>query len=121
MQADKGVTNVVGFLHSAFMKAIAVVAGLAMLTTSTHAKEAALTPDLVIVNATVRTMDEKNPTATALAIYGNQIVVVGKSEEVRALAGKSTRIIDAGKKLVLPGFNDSHVHFLMGGYSLSNV
>ena len=48
MQADKGVTNVVGFLHSAFMKAIAVAAGLAMLTTSTQAKEAPLTPDIVI-------------------------------------------------------------------------
>src|SRR6185312_1099468 len=40
---------------------------------------------------------------------------------IRQLAGKKTRIVDAGKRLVLPGFNDSHVHFLMGGFQLSNV
>ena len=120
MQADKGVTNVVGFLHCAFMKAIAAVAGLAMLTHSLYAREG-LTPDLVIVNARVHTMDTKNPTASAVAIYRNEIVAVGNTDEIRALAGKTTRVIDAGKKLVLPGFNDSHTHFLMGGYSLSNV
>jgi predicted amidohydrolase YtcJ len=121
MQADKGVTKCSGFLNSAFMKAIVAAAGLAMLTLSTHAKEAAITPDIVIANATVRTMDDKNPKATALAIYRNHIITVGESDQVRAMAGSKTRVIDAGKKLVLPGFNDSHVHFLMGGYSLSNV
>ncbi len=61
------------------------------------------------------------PSAEALAIYGNKIVAVGATKEIRALAGNKTRVIDANGKLVLPGFNDSHVHFLMGGFSLSNV
>lgn len=103
------------------MKAIAVAAGLAMLTNTSHAKDSTLIPDLVIVNANVRTMDDKNPKASAVAIYQNKIVAVGETDQIRALAGKQTRVIDAGKKLVLPGFNDSHTHFLMGGYSLSNV
>ena len=81
----------------------------------------AISPDLVIVNAVVRTMDSTVPQAEAVAIFGNKIAAVGTSKEIRALAGKQTRVIDAGGKLVLPGFNDSHVHFLMGGYSLSNV
>ena len=80
-----------------------------------------LTPQIAIVNAVVRTMDETKPRAEAVAIYGNKIVAVGSSAEIRALAGNKMRIIDAGGKLVLPGFNDSHVHFLNGGLSLSNV
>lgn len=80
-----------------------------------------LTPDLVIVNATIRTMDDKHPRANALAVLGNRIVAVGQTRAIRPLAGRNTRVIDAGKKLVLPGFNDAHVHFLCGGFSRSQV
>src|SRR5437660_7928947 len=82
---------------------------------------ASLNPDIVIVNAVIHTMDEKAPRAEALAISDNRIAAVGSTAEIRALAGKTTRTIDAGGKLVRPGFNDAHVHFLMGGFSLSNV
>ena len=61
------------------------------------------------------------PTAEAVAIYGNRIVAVGSNEEIRKWAGAETRVIDAKKQLVLPGFNDSHVHFLSGGFQLSSV
>ena len=80
-----------------------------------------IAPDLVIVNATVRTMDPRTPVAEALAIVGNRIVAVGSTDEIRPLAGAGTRVIDAGGRLVLPGFNDAHVHFLSGGFSLSSV
>src|ERR1044072_9111937 len=77
--------------------------------------------DLVIVNARVRTLDAARPTAEAVAVYGNRITHVGTSAEVRALAGPRTRVIDAKGALVLPGFNDAHVHFLSGGFQLSSV
>ena len=80
-----------------------------------------MSPDLIVVNAVVRTMDASRPKAEALAIYGNKIAAVGSTKQIQALAGEKTRAIDAAGKLVLPGFNDSHVHFLMGGFSLSNV
>lgn len=80
-----------------------------------------ITPDLVIVNATVRTMDPRTPVAEALAIVGNRIAAAGSTDEIRRLAGAGTRVIDAGGRLVLPGFNDAHVHFLSGGFSLSSV
>ena len=80
-----------------------------------------IVPDLIIVNAVVHTMDAKNPRATALAVLGNRIVAVGKTKAIRRLAGRKTRVIDAGKKLVLPGFNDAHVHFLSGGFSRAQV
>ena len=80
-----------------------------------------MTADLVIVNATVRTMDGARPTAEAVAVYGNRIAAVGTNEEIRKLAGARTRTIDAAGALVLPGFNDSHVHFIDGGGHLASV
>ena len=83
--------------------------------------EVSLAPDIVIINASIHTMDESRPTASAVAIAGNHIAAVGSSAEIRALAQAKTRLIDAGQKVVLPGFNDAHVHFLSGGFALSNV
>jgi predicted amidohydrolase YtcJ len=82
---------------------------------------AALMPDLLIINANVHTMDAQRPLAEAAAILGNRIAAVGATTEIKALAGSRTRIIDARGQLVLPGFNDSHVHFLSGGFQLSSV
>jgi predicted amidohydrolase YtcJ len=78
-------------------------------------------PHLIIVNGSIRTMDEALPVAEAMAIRGDRIQAVGTNQEVRALAGPRTRVIDAGQGTVLPGFNDAHVHFLAGGFSLGNV
>ncbi|HUE83123.1 MAG TPA: amidohydrolase, partial [Pyrinomonadaceae bacterium] len=72
-------------------------------------------------NATVRTMDSRQPNAEAVAIFGNRIVAIGSSKDIKKLAGSRTRSIDARKQLVLPGFNDAHVHFLSGGFQLSSV
>jgi predicted amidohydrolase YtcJ len=80
-----------------------------------------MTADLVIINANVRTLDKAQPVAEAVAVLGNKIVAVGTSAEVRKLVGAHTRVIDARGVLVLPGFNDSHVHFSDGGHNLSSV
>jgi predicted amidohydrolase YtcJ len=92
-----------------------------MSNSASAATEFSVAPDLIILNANIHTMDRANPTAAALAFVRNRIAALGSSEEVRLLVGPKTRIIDAGQKLVLPGFNDSHVHFLSGGFSLSEV
>lgn len=91
------------------------------MTFAVHADNSTIAPDVVIFNAIVRTMDPARPTAEALAILGNRIVAVGSDADVRKLAGNNTRVIDAKKRLVLPGFNDAHVHFLSGGFQLSSV
>ena len=80
-----------------------------------------ISPDLIILNGAVHTLDPAQGVAEALAILGERIVALGTSKEIRALAGAKTRIVDAGQGTVLPGFNDAHVHFLAGGFSLSNV
>jgi predicted amidohydrolase YtcJ len=82
---------------------------------------ASLAPDLIIVNASVHTMDESQPRAEAVAVLGNRIVAVGSTGDIRAQAGPKTRVVDAGGKNVFPGFNDAHTHFLSGGSSLSSV
>lgn len=92
-----------------------------MLTTPVQAKDPMLAPDLVILNAAVHTMDDARPTAGAVAILGNRIAALGSTAEIRAIAGPRTRVIDAAGKLVLPGFNDAHTHFLMGGFALANI
>jgi predicted amidohydrolase YtcJ len=105
------------------MKALAaiILISCTMLTNVAQAKEPSLAPDLVILNASIHTMDEARPTAEAVAILGNRIATVGPTAGIRALAGPGTRVIDAAGKTILPGFNDAHVHFLMGGFSVANV
>ena len=88
---------------------------------STHSQTNTLVPDIIVVNAVVHTMDQRQPLAEALAIYRNHIVAVGTTKEIRGLAGNATRVIDAKQRLVLPGFNDAHTHFLSGGFQLSSV
>jgi predicted amidohydrolase YtcJ len=80
-----------------------------------------VTADLVIVNANIHTMDAKNPSARSVAIWQNKIIAVGRDADTKALIGPQTRVIDAGGKLVIPGFNDAHVHFLETGFQLSSV
>ncbi len=77
--------------------------------------------DLIILNATVRTMETNHSLAQAVAVTGNRIAAVGATQEIRQLASGRTKMIDAGGKLLLPGFNDAHVHFLNGGFELSGV
>ncbi len=77
--------------------------------------------DVVIFNANIRTLDEKLPKAEAIAVSGNKIFAVGTNKQIRALIGEKTKAIDAAGKLVLPGFNDSHVHFLAIGNQFFTV
>ena len=77
--------------------------------------------DLIVNNAKVWTVDKAKPTAQAVAILGERIVAVGTNTDVDAWRGPNTRIIDAAGKLLLPGFNDAHVHFVSGSSQLENV
>ena len=76
---------------------------------------------LILVNAKLWTENPAQPTAQAVALDASRILAVGNNAAIRKLAGPDTRIIDLGGRLLLPGFNDSHVHFLIGGGSLITV
>ena len=68
--------------------------------------------DLVIINGIILTIDKNNPIAQAVAIKGEKIIAVGSTAEISILIEKCcTKVIDASGRLVIPGFNDAHVHF----------
>ena len=68
--------------------------------------------DLVIINGKVFTVDNDNPSAEAIAVKGETIIAVGSTADIsKHILDGTTKVIDAGGKLVLPGFNDAHVHF----------
>lgn len=78
-------------------------------------------PEMIITNAKVLTMDEGRPRAEAVAFAGGRILAVGARAEVEALAGPSTRTVDAGGRTLLPGFVESHLHLVLGGNELSQL
>jgi predicted amidohydrolase YtcJ len=100
---------------------IPLVAFAASLMKLPNPEKPALVADTIIINAVVHTMDPAQPTAEAAAIYANRIVAVGSTKDIKKLAGPNTRTIDAKKRLLVPGFNDAHTHFLSGGFQLSSV
>lgn len=77
--------------------------------------------DLILINGAIHTLDPARPRAEAVAIRDGRILKVGPVADVRGLAGKETQTIDLGGSFVLPGFIDSHTHFLNGGFSLASV
>jgi len=80
-----------------------------ILTTACNSKEKA---DLVIINGKVLTIDEANPEAEAVAIKGEIIIATGTTKKISGMIEKGvTKVIDARGRLVIPGFNDAHVHF----------
>src|ERR1035437_6428485 len=87
---------------------ISLSTAIMILSSSGIQKEKA---DLVIINAKVFTIDKDKPFAQAVAIRGEIIIAVGTTSEISSLIEKgSTKVINAGGRLVIPGFNDAHVH-----------
>ncbi|SKB74723.1 amidohydrolase [Daejeonella lutea] len=74
-----------------------------------------------VINAHIWTGDPDQPWAEAMAVQGEEILQVGTTAEIKKLFGDSTKVIDAGGKMITPGFNDAHIHFIDGGFGLSSV
>jgi predicted amidohydrolase YtcJ len=85
---------------------------------SPHISLAQPTPaDLLLVNAKVETLDPVKPEVSAIAVIGESIVAVGTDSELAGLRGPNTSVVDAGGRRVVPGLNDSHMHFVRGSLS----
>jgi len=71
--------------------------------------------DAIFHSGRIRTLDEANPEADAVAIADGKFASVGDARSVLALAGPHTKIVDLKGKRVVPGLNDSHTHLVRGG------
>ena len=71
-------------------------------------------PELIVINADIRTVDSTRPRAGAFAVVGGKFSAIGTSEEILALAGTSTEVLDAGGVTVIPGLIDGHTHLISG-------
>src|SRR5689334_2786262 len=67
--------------------------------------------DRIFIKGTIWTADKSRPKAEALAISGDKILAVGSTKDILALSDKDTSVVDLKGRFVVPGFQDSHVHF----------
>ena len=77
--------------------------------------------ELVIVNARIWTPNRPHEYAQALCVRDGRFEMIGSNEEIGKKAAATSEVIDAQGRLVVPGFNDAHAHFMEGGYSLREV
>ena len=78
-------------------------------------------PDLVVTNGHIYTVDNARPVVSAIAVSGGRILFVGSDAEARALARPSATVIDLHGATVLPGITDAHAHLLGLGTMLQRV
>jgi predicted amidohydrolase YtcJ len=72
-------------------------------------------PDLILFNGKVITVDRNFSIHEAVAIAGDRILTVGNDDQMRTLAGSSTRMVDLKGRAVIPGLMDNHLHGAGGG------
>jgi predicted amidohydrolase YtcJ len=101
---------------------ISVAAGLAALASLVPGElPAAERADRIFVNGKVWTGDPARPWAEAIAVRATRIIAVGSNSEIRKRAEKLSDVVDLKGRLVVPGFNDAHLHFMGGSVSLDRV
>ncbi|MBX9582113.1 MAG: amidohydrolase [Gemmataceae bacterium] len=94
---------------------------LSLLLFASTAAPPPVAADLVLTGGKVWTGDPAKPEAQAVAVWRDRILAVGTDDEVNPLLGPNTKVIDLKGRRAVPGFYDSHVHWLGGGQSLSEV
>ena len=90
---------------AARLAALALLA-IVLLPGAVHAQS----PDTVLLNGKIVTLDARSTIAEALAVRDGKLAAVGTSAAMRALAGPATRVVDLGGRTVIPGLIDSHMH-----------
>jgi cytosine/adenosine deaminase-related metal-dependent hydrolase len=87
--------------------AVAQAVGWLGLAVGAYAQHA----DRIFVNGKIWTGDDAKPAAQALAVSGDKLLAVGSDQEIRALARADTAVVDLKGRRVVPGLQDSHLHF----------
>jgi Predicted metal-dependent hydrolase with the TIM-barrel fold len=88
------------------------------LASPTYAQQADLnSPDLVLINGKVLTMDDRSSVVDALAVLDGKVLATGSNARVKSIIGTRTRVLDLAGKTVVPGLIDTHAHFKAAGLS----
>ncbi|WP_392544116.1 amidohydrolase [Oryzobacter telluris] len=90
----------------------AALVGCAAVLLLPHSDASPPAPELIYHHGVVLTMDDDRPRAQAVAVAQGRVLAVGDDAEVLALRRRSTRVIDLGGRTVMPGFIDSHAHWI---------
>jgi len=101
------------------LQTLALVLGASLPSQAQSSK--AVPADAIVLHGRVYTENAKQPWAQAVAIRGAKIVAVGGDAEIEKMRAVGTKVIDAAGRLVLPGFVDSHIHFMDGSLSLGRA
>ena len=72
-------------------------------------------PDLILFNGKITTLDQLQPEVSAIGIKDGLVSAIGMDPEIKTLGDKDTLFIDLNQRRVIPGLNDSHLHFIRGG------
>ena len=91
---------------------LALVVGIAV-------PASAQAPDTILINGKIITLDSRSTVAMGLAVTDGRITATGSTDDVRKLAGPSTRVIDLRGRTVIPGLIDSHLHAIRAALSFS--
>src|SRR5687767_14281195 len=79
----------------------------------------AQSPDTVLINGKILTVDAQSSVRESLAVRDGRIVALGTTAEVRQLAGPQSRVIDLQGRTVIPGLIDSHLHAIRAALSFT--
>jgi len=102
-----------GMTRRDFVKAVAVAgvaAGTTGLMTSCGSDSSPLSADVIYYNGKIITLNNQNQIASAVAVKDGKFLKIGSDDEIKRLAGLSTKLIDLKGKTVIPGFIDAHTH-----------
>jgi hypothetical protein len=88
--------------------------------TEANASESAVAKT-ILTNGRIYTLNPRQPWAEAVAVSGDKILAVGSAKDISSYRDPSTKVIDLGGRLVLPGFTDCHIHFMDGSLGLTQV
>ena len=104
-------------MEAAMIRVFTLATILVLLPLAQPAAVTSITPDLLLINAHIVTMNERRPEAEAVAISGGRILWIGANTEARRLYGNSRETLDLNGATVLPGFIDAHTHLMTLGES----
>lgn len=94
-------------------KKLGIILLILAFVSCTSDKQTGPRADRIFINGKVWTGDDTQPAVQAIAISGDKILAVGTTAEIRALASDGSEVVDLENRRVVPGFQDSHTHFLM--------